>query len=311
MFQHFISTSQFVSAGRLDDFFAETDKFNDPNRSWPSSGASGLVMATWFAEPSTRTRLSFETAFQLMGGHVVSMADASKNSSALKGESWDDTVRTLAEIADIIVVRTDKEGDAARAAAASRVPVINAGDGAGEHPTQALIDAYTIYKHFGAIKGLSVALVGDLKYNRSVHSLLKLLNLHEGITYHLLAPDGLVLNPREFLQNGKLPVRVHKSMDELVDIGPDVLYMTRNQTERHPQAWGAKVASYHYDPKLHHLSLKQAERLPKSSVILHPLPRREEIAPEVDKDPRAMYWKQVKHGVGLRAALIDKVLSEA
>jgi aspartate carbamoyltransferase len=215
-------------------------------------------------------------------------------------------------MSDIIVVRTAKEGDAERAAAVSKVPVINAGDGGGEHPTQAIIDLYTIHKHFGGCNGLSVGLVGDLKYNRSIHSLLKLFGLHSNITYHLLHPSALGLNPQEFLQRGDLPVRFHKSMDELVDIGPDVLYCTRLQSERHKLSSAREpLPGHEYDPKLHFLNMKQVERLPKMSIIMHPLPRGQEVAVEVDHDHRTAFWRQVTNGVHVRMALVNSMLELA
>lgn len=310
MFKHLTSASQFTSSEHLTAFFKQVARMEKP---WehgrdPLYMAKGKVMATWFAEPSTRTRLSFESAMQRLGGSVIGTTDPKAASSAAKGESWEDSVKTMAEVADIIVIRTGQEGDAAKAAAASRVPVISAGDGGGEHPTQAMLDLYTIHQHFQAVDGLSVGLVGDLKHSRSIHSLLKLLGLYKNITYHTLSPDGLGLNPREFLQRGDLPVRVHKSMNELVDCGPDVLYITRQQRERHPTLFGAQVAAYSYDTKLHHLNLKQAELLPNSTLILSPLPRGPEIAVEVDQNHRAAYWRQVKNGVFVRMALIESML---
>jgi aspartate carbamoyltransferase catalytic subunit len=304
MFKHFVSASQFASPDHLHAFFDKAKRMETP---WmygrdPIYMARGNIMASFFAEPSTRTRTSFESAMQRLGGSVVSTAG--NDSSLLKGESWVDTVRTLSQVADIIVARTPNEGDAANAAAVSRIPFINAGDGKGEHPTQALLDLYTIWKHFDTIDGISVGLVGDLKYSRTIHSLLKLLNLYKNVTYHIVAPDRLMLDPREYLKNPAIHFRVHKSVDELVAIGPHVVYLTRNQQERRAEDFVA------YNPRDHHFNLRHAEKLPENSIILHPLPRGQELAPEVDADRRALYWQQVKNGLYVRMALLEAMLEE-
>lgn len=310
MFKHLISASQFASEQQLVNLFTTVDQMAKPwehNRD-PLYRAKGRIMTTWFDEPSTRTRLSFETAMLKLGGTVTSTVNKTLTSST-KGEIWEDSIKTISNMADVIVVRTAKEGDAHRAADISNVPIINAGDGSNEHPTQAIIDMYTIYKHFRSCNGLSIGLVGDLKHNRSIHSLLKLLNIHKDVTYHILHPAALGLNPNEFLQRGDLPVRVHKSMDELVNIGPNVIYMTRIQHERHKFSSSREpLPGHEYEPKLHYLNMKHVERLPKESLIMHALPRNQEIAVEVDQDHRAAYWKQVKNGVHVRMALIDSML---
>jgi aspartate carbamoyltransferase len=312
MFKHLTSASQFKTETQLIHLFDAVDRMASPwqyNRD-PLYMAKGKIMTTWFGEPSTRTRLSFESAMLRLGGTVNSVTNIS-TSSETKGESWDDTIKTLGCLSDIIVVRTATEGDVDKAAAISKVPVINAGDGVSEHPTQALVDLYTIYKHFGTCNGLSIGLVGDLKHSRVIHSLLKLINLHSDITYHVLHPSALGLNPQEYLQRGDLPVRYHKSIDELVDIGPNVVYMTRVQQERHRLSSRREpMPGHEYDPKLHFLNLKHVTKLPSSSIVMHALPREQEIAVEVDQDHRAAYWKQVKNGVHVRMALIDSMLEQ-
>jgi len=307
MFKHFISATQFTSTEMLHEFFIRVKKFETP---WmfgmdPFHMARGQVMASWYAEESTRTRVSFETAMLRLGGAVTSTSNAGQTSSVAKGESWVDTIKTLSELVDIIVARTPQEGDAENAAAVAKVPFINAGDGKGEHPTQALLDVYTLWKKFGDLSDITVALVGDLKYSRTVHSLLKLLGLYNNITYHLVAPDRLMIDPREYIKKPNVHYRTHKSLDELVEVGPTVVYMTRNQLERRED-----TAFTHYFPKYHYMTLKHAERLPESSVILHPLPRNHEIHPEVDQNHRALYWQQVKNGLYIRMALIDMLLRE-
>lgn len=310
MFKNLISASQFTSDVQLINLFNSVDKMIKPweyNRD-PLYMARGKIMTTWFGEPSTRTRLSFESSMHRLGGSVTSVVNASLSSEA-KGEVWEDTIKTISKMSDIIVIRTNKEGDVHRAAAVSDIPIINAGDGSNEHPTQACIDLYTIYKHFNTCHGLSIGLVGDLKYNRTIHSLLKLLNIHQNITYHILHPSALGLNPQEFLQRGDIPVRVHKSMDELVEIGPDVLYCTRLQSDRHKYSSSREpLPGHEYEPKLHFLNMKQADKLPENSLIMHPLPRGQEIAAEVDNNHRSAYWTQVKNGIPVRMALVNSIL---
>jgi aspartate carbamoyltransferase catalytic subunit len=295
MFKNFISTSQFANSDTLEQFFkTAVDKIHYPC-------AAGLVMASWFGESSTRTKTSFESAMLRLGGSVIRHQE--KDSSILKGETWEDTVKALSKLCDIIVARTDREGDAARAVAVSKVPFISAGDGQGEHPTQALLDVYTIWKEYGTLDKISIGLVGDLKYSRTIHSLLKLLGLYDNITYHVLCPDGLYLDPREFLRKPNLHFRRHKSMDEMVETGLDVVYMTRNQSERRNDN------IYIYDPKLHYLNLRQTEKLPNTSIIMHPLPRGPELSVEVDSSARARYWQQVENGLHVRMALLDVMLT--
>jgi len=265
----------------------------------------GKVMASWFEERSTRTRLSFESAMVRMGGSVISMADAGSTASSGKGETWSDSVKTLCQLSDIIVARTQHEGQAAAAAQVATKPFINAGDGSGEHPTQALLDVYTISKYFDLNHPISIALVGDLKYGRAIHSILRLLSLCPSVTYHTLSPDRLNLNPRDYLSRPDLKVCHHKSMTDIVDVKPDVIYMTRHQSERHSEN---KVGDT-FIPKLHYLRLEHVTSLPETSIIMHPLPRGPELTPEIDSNPRAVYWRQVKHGLHVRMALIESMLN--
>ncbi len=184
----------------------------------------------------------------------------------------------------------------------TKVPFINAGDGEGEHPTQALLDMYTVWKQFKKQNKLSIGIVGDMRYSRTIHSLLKLLSLYKDVTYHLVCPDGLYIDPREFLKRPDLHFRRHESVAEMAEAGPDVLYVVRRQEER------AKSAAYEYNPKLHYVNLKHVDKLPESSIVLHPLPRGNELAQEVDNNPRAYYWKQVKNGLFVRMALLNTML---
>ncbi len=264
------------------------------------SALTGRIVATLFYEVSTRTRLSFESAALRLGAQVISVADAA-TSSVAKGESLADTVRIVSGYADAIVLRHPQEGAAAEAAEAlaGRVPVINGGDGAGEHPTQALTDAYTLHRHFGRLDGLTVTFVGDLRYGRTVHSLAALLGSYALAGVQLVAPEGLDA-PREVTRAlGGAPVTRRTSLVEAAAT-TDVLYMTRIQHERLPAGTSTP----------HALQVDRAvlDALPASSVILHPLPRKNELPTLVDDDPRAIYFEQAANGVPVRMALLTHAL---
>ncbi len=259
---------------------------------------AGRIVATLFYEVSTRTRLSFESAALRLGGHVISVADAA-TSSVAKGETLADTVRMVSGYADAIVLRHPEAG-AARAAADAldgRVPVINGGDGAGEHPTQAMTDAFTLHQHFGRLDGLTVTFVGDLRYGRTVHSLMALLDHYELRAVQLVAPDGLEAPAGGILGGARV-----ERIDSLARAAAstDVLYMTRIQHERLPAGSSAPAA----------LQVDRAvlDALPAESLILHPLPRRDELPPLVDEDPRAIYFRQAANGVPMRMALLTHAI---
>ena len=262
----------------------------------------GYVMAAIFYEPSTRTSSSFLTAMQRLGGGIVPITDV-KVSSVAKGESLGDTIRTLDQYADVIVIRHPEPGSAQVAAESAASPVINAGDGAGEHPTQALLDAFTILEVLGRIDGLKVALLGDLKYGRTVHSLSKLLALYD-VELSFVSPDILRMPPELVtgLKDRGVSVR---EVEELEEVLPalDVLYVTRVQKERFddPAQYEAVQGSYVIAPEL----LKRAKA---NMALLHPLPRVNEIDPVVDDDPRAAYFRQMRNGMYVRMALLAAVL---
>ena len=264
----------------------------------------GKILATLFFEPSTRTRLSFETAMHKLGGDAVGFAEP-QMASVKKGENLADTVRTVENYADVLVLRHPLEGAARLAAEFARVPVINAGSGAEEHPTQALLDLYTISKEKGRIDGLNVTLIGDLRYGRTVHSLAYALSLYD-VKLHLVSPEPLRMR-REVLDaiRDKIEV-VEKTRVEDILPQTDVLYVTRIQKERFPDlAEYAKVkGSYKIDNNL----LRDAN---KDLIILHPLPRVDEIASEVDVTPYARYFQQVWSGIVVRMALLALVLGAA
>ena len=301
---HLISAAQ-LSPDTLGALFTLADKLQvqDKSRTLEQT-LRGRILATLFYEPSTRTRLSFEAAMQKLGGSVLSVENARDSSSAVKGETIADTVRVVSGYADAIVIRHFEEGTAAAAAAASPVPVINAGDGAGEHPTQALADTYTILRELGRLENLRVVLVGDLLYGRTIHSLLPLLAQFPRLHVELVSPPSLRL-PGTILQQltaRGVEVRETTSLDGIVE-DADVVYVTRVQGERF-----AFAAEYEAVKDAYVLNLKTAERLKQGAVIMHALPRLNEIAPEVDLDPRAAYFRQARNGLYVRMALLSSLL---
>ena len=276
------------------------DMVVDPHKASERSLA-GRILATVFFEPSTRTRLSFESAMKRLGGDVVSFGGL-EGSSVAKGETLSDTIRMVEAYADAIVLRHPQEGAARLAAEFSTKPVINGGDGAGQHPTQTLLDLYTIWDELDTIDGRTVAFVGDLKYGRTVHSLaLALCNFD--VDLYCVAPPTLQL-PGYILSQIKERGRDVKTASRLEDLikDVDVVYVTRIQRERFPDpAEYAKVeGSYRIDLDM----LREAK---KHMVIMHPLPRLGEIAPEVDRTPHAKYFQQAQNGVRVRMALLSLI----
>lgn len=262
----------------------------------------GRILATLFFEPSTRTRLSFESAMKRLGGDVVGFSSA-EGSSVVKGETLADTIRMVDSYGDAIVLRHPQEGAARLAAEFTDRPVINGGDGAGQHPTQTLLDLYTIWDERGSIDGAKIALVGDLKYGRTVHSLTHALCEFE-VELTFVAPPGLQM-PKEVVEHVRargLPLKMTEDLERAVpDL--DVLYVTRIQKERFPdpQEYAKVAGTYRVDLGL----LKDAR---KSLIILHPLPRVDEIAHEVDGTPHARYFEQAFNGVPVRMALLSLIL---
>lgn len=265
----------------------------------------GYLLATLFFEPSTRTRLSFEAAMHRLGGKVISVAQAKTASSAAKGESLADTARTVEQYCDLIVIRHPQIGSAQEVAEAASVPVINAGDGAGQHPTQALLDTYTIWKECGRLEDLTVALVGDLKHGRTVHSLSTLLSLFD-IRLVFVSPAALAM-PEGITRRLRVRgVEIAESEDlATAALESDVLYVTRIQRERFEDsaAYERLKGSYVVDN-----SLVQGFR--EGTVVMHPLPRLDEIAPEVDSYPGTACFRQVRNGLYIRMALLSLVLGE-
>jgi len=265
----------------------------------------GKILANLFYEPSTRTSSSFTAAMERLGGSVIPINEV-KYSSVSKGESLADTVRTLECYADVIVLRHPEVGSAAIAAKAAHKPVINAGDGIGEHPTQALLDAFTIREEIGHLDGLTVTLLGDLKHGRTVHSLARLLSLYK-VKLNYVAPDILRM-PAELIEelNAKgIEQTEYTNLDTCLP-QTDVLYVTRVQKERFADeaTYESVKGAYVIDPQV----MKAArERM----IVMHPLPRVGEISPEFDDDPRAAYFRQMEYGLYVRMALLAMVLGKA
>ena len=264
----------------------------------------GKILATLFFEPSTRTRLSFEAAMQRLGGGVISMGSV-ESSSVAKGESLTDTAQTVAQYADVIVIRHPRMGSAKEVADAVSIPVINAGDGAGQHPTQALLDLYTIRKELGTLKNLSITLVGDLKNGRTVHALVEVLS-HFGVRFYFVSPD-LLRMPEEVAVRMKEKGCEVIETDDLVMAASksDLVYMTRIQKERF-----ADLSEYEKVKGSYIIDREFLDRLKKKITILHPLPRVDEIHPEVDSYPGAAYFRQMRNGVFVRMALLAMILGK-
>ncbi len=262
------------------------------------------MVATIFFEPSTRTRLSFETAALKLGAHVISAENAMENSSAHKGESIEDTTKILCSYADVIVMRHPKAGTADAATKVATKPIINAGDGANQHPTQGLLDLYTIKKELSKLEGLNIGFGGDLLNSRTLKSLVPLLRLYSNNKFYFMSPKELEL-PRQFiedLEKNNIAYEEARSLEE--KIGElDVMYMTRVQKERF-----ATEEDYNKVKDLFILKTDHLKKMKKSAIIMHPLPKINEIEPLVDLDPRAVYFRQAENGLYVRMALLCYVL---
>lgn len=267
----------------------------NPNR----KTLDGKVIATLFFEPSTRTRLSFETAVNRLGGRVIGFSDAATSSSS-KGESLKDTIMMVGNYADLIVMRHHLEGAARYASEVSPVPIINAGDGANQHPSQTMLDLYSIYKTQGTLENLNIYLVGDLKYGRTVHSLLMAMR-HFNPLFHFIAPKELAM-PNEYKiyckEHGIRYVE-HTDFTEETIADADILYMTRVQRERFTD-----LMEYERVKDVYILKADMLKGTRDNLRILHPLPRVNEIATDVDESPKAYYFQQAKNGLYIRQALI-------
>lgn len=264
---------------------------------------SGRVMASCFFEPSTRTRLSFETAMHRLGGSVVGFADPNVTSTK-KGETLNDSMRIIGQYADVIVIRHPLEGAPRRAAEATDTPVINAGDGANQHPTQTLLDLFTIKETQKKLDGLHIAMVGDLKYGRTVHSLAQALKFFDA-RFYFVAPDSLQMPSYilDELKQHEIRFSLHATMEEVM-AKADILYMTRIQAERFPDKM-----EYEKVKQAFILTPKELDGAKKTMRIMHPLPRVNEIHPSVDATPHAYYFEQAQNGLYVRQAVLSLLLS--
>lgn len=274
------------------------------NRKAYSQVCAGQILATLFYEPSTRTKLSFEAAMLRMGGSILGFSDAN-TSSAAKGESIADTIRVMDGYADIIVMRHPREGAPKLASQYSRIPIINGGDGGHQHPTQTLTDLLTIDTYKGRVNNLAVAFCGDLKYGRTVHSLIETLARYEGCKFYLVSPEELVLPPRlkEHLERhyGSTLIECRRMEEALPNV--DILYMTRIQKERF-----FNEADYLRLKNSFILDEEKMSIAKDDMIVMHPLPRVNEISYEVDGDPRAVYFPQAELGVYVRMSLMAHLL---
>lgn len=263
----------------------------------------GKVVATLFFEPSTRTRLSFETAVNRLGGRIIGFSDASSTSTS-KGETLKDTIKMVSNYADLVIMRHHLEGAARYAAEVSDVPVVNAGDGANQHPSQTLLDLYSIYKTQGTLENLTITMVGDLKYGRTVHSLLMAMS-HFNPTFNFIAPDELKM-PEEykiFCTENNIPYNEYTDFTEEVINQSDILYMTRVQRERFTD-----LMEYEKVKNVYTLRKAMLDGSKDNLRVLHPLPRVNEIDMDVDDSPKAYYFEQALNGVYARQAIICTVL---
>lgn len=262
------------------------------------------IVASIFFEPSTRTRLSFETAVLRLGGQVISAENAGGSSSAYKGETIEDTARILSSYVDLIVMRHPEAGSVQRAATVATKPVLNAGDGANQHPSQALLDLYTIQKEHGTLEGLSIVCIGDLLYSRTLHSLVPLLLEYPNNSFHFVSPAELAI-PQEYKD---MIIKMGGTFTESMDLpsaltGADVVYMTRVQKERF-----SNMDDYERVKDLFILKSEHLTTMKDSAIIMHPLPRVGEIDPAIDLDARAAYFRQAENGLYVRMALLVHAL---
>lgn len=287
----------------LEEVFQLADKIIE-NPAKYSKVCEGKLLATLFYEPSTRTRLSFEAAMLRLGGRVLGFSDAN-SSSVSKGESLGDTIRTVGCYADIIAMRHPKEGSARVASMYSDIPVINAGDGGHQHPTQTLTDLLTIRNVKGEFSNHVIGLCGDLKFGRTVHSLVKALSRYKNNKFILISPDELKIPDyikEEILKKNNIEFEEVERLEDVIG-ELDILYMTRVQKERF-----FNEAEYIRLKDSYILDSQKMRMAKEDMIILHPLPRVNEIATEIDSDPRAYYFKQAKFGMYVRMALISKLL---
>ena len=288
----------------LEYVFDATDRVSGLKPSARGELGKGRTLGYIFYEPSTRTRMSFEAAMASLGGSSIGITDL-KSSSVEKGESLADTIRIIDLYSDVIVLRHPMDGSSRFAAELSQNPIINAGSGSEEHPTQALLDLYTILKEKGRIDGLSIAIVGDLKYGRTVYSLLYGLASYD-VDIHLVSPPTLRVRQESIYEmQGRMKIKEHSELDKVLSEA-DVIYVTRIQRERFPD-----VQEYEKVKGTYTIDEKTLARTKKDVAVMHPLPRLDEISHSVDHMKNAIYFKQASYGKELRAALLALMLNES
>ena len=301
--KHIVAVSQFERTW-VDRLFDESDRMQHIHAH--DAVLQDRILATLFYEPSTRTRLSFESAMLRLGGQVISTENAREFSSAIKGETVEDTVRIVSGYADCIVIRHYEQGAAKRAAAISPVPIINGGDGPGEHPTQALLDLYTIRRELGRLDGLKVALVGDLRFGRAARSLALMFRETTGTELIFVSPSVVPMgrDVRDALDGAGVAYRDEPDLTSAMAVA-DVVYQTRIQRERFPTP-----EEYAAAQGIYVITSETMTYLKSDGILIHPLPRVDEISSEVDADPRAAYFRQAQYGVYVRMALLKEVLGD-
>lgn len=301
MTNHLIESQQ-LSKERLMKLFKRANEL----RVFPSESLKGKILTTLFYEPSTRTRLSFEAAMLKMGGQVIGTENAREFSSVAKGESLEDSIRVIASYSDAIVMRHNETGSAIKAAKVSSVPIINGGDGKGQHPTQALLDVYTIYREFGRLNNLKIAMVGDLASGRTARSLCYLLGKFSGIEIIFVSPENLKIGDdiKEYLKRHNIQFQEKDNLEEVLP-EVDIIYMTRIQKER------ISLEDYKKAKGKFVINSSNIFLLRENSRIMHPLPHIEEIdlPIEIEKnDPRIAYFRQAKNGLYIRMALLEEMI---
>jgi aspartate carbamoyltransferase catalytic subunit len=296
--RHVVRSQQF-DRKTLEELFQLADALEK----WPDDCMRGKIMASLFYEPSTRTRFSFESAMMRLGGNVLTTENAKEFSSAAKGETIEDTIRVVNHYADVIVLRHFEEGAAERAAAVSEKPIINAGDGKGQHPTQALLDLYTIARECKKIDAISIGMVGDLKNGRTVRSLSYLLGKYKHVTIHFVSPKELRIGNdiKAYLNRHNVHFAENTKLED-VAARVDVLYQTRIQRERF-----SDKKEYEKFKGVYVITPKVAQLMKRGAIIMHPLPRVDEILPSVDSSKKAIYFKQARYGLLIRMALLKKL----
>ncbi len=297
--KHIVESQQFDKA-TIKSLFSAADSFSKLK----TNPLRGKIMASLFYEPSTRTRFSFESAMLRLGGGVLSTENAREFSSVAKGETLEDSIRIMNYYSDVIVLRHPEQGAADRAIAVSDIPIINAGDGQGQHPTQALLDLYTIQKEIGAIDGIHIAMVGDLKHGRTIHSLAYLLGKYDDVYISFISPKQLGIGSgiKDYLNRHGAKYEEVEAWDKAIG-QVDAIYQTRIQKERFksPQEYKKFKGKYV-------LTMQEVNQMKKHSIIMHPLPRVDEIATEVDSSSKAVYFQQAKYGLWVRMALLQALL---